>query len=361
MVYFFSLFLFLLPGIFFYLIYRISGFFGGGNLRIIGVVSMILAILYPLSVAYNMKYHGLLGKYLVTFSAVILGIVTIGIGVMIFFEIINLISRFFKYNLKHIYTGYILVGVISTLVIYSLINALRPIIVNVDVQIPGLENNKRIVYMSDLHIDSIHALPYLQYIIDQVNNIEADFVIINGDFIDSTAFDDNSFALLNTINKEIFFTFGNHEKYAGNDYVRKLFKPTKVNILENRVVEYNGLQLIGIQDLQGIDNKANQNKLESILSGLTIDKTLPTIMILHEPIGPHISQKYGVDLQVAGHTHYGQIFPFTLLVKIAFPYIKGLYDVNGMNMFVSVGAGTWGPPMRLGSKSEIVVLHLKGK
>lgn len=361
MVYFFSMFLFVLPLIFFYFIFRISSFFGWWNSYIIWALSFILAISYPLSVAFNMKYHWLLGKYLVTFSAVILWILTIWLWVLIIFELINLVSRLFKYNLNYIYSWYILVWVIFSLVLYSLVNALRPIIVDVEIEIPWLIQDKKVIYMSDLHIDSIHELSYLQYIVDKINKIDADFLIINWDFIDSTVFDDDSFALLNTINKDIFFTFGNHEKYAWNEFVRKLLKPTKVTLLENQIVEYHWLQIIWIQDLQWFDNKTNQNKLESILSRLEINNSMPTIMILHEPIWPHISQKYWVDLQLAWHTHNWQIFPFMFLVKIAYPYIKWLYNVNGMNMFVSVGAGTWWPPMRLGSKSEIVVLHLKWK
>lgn len=100
--------------------------------------------------------------------------------------------------------------------------------------------------------------------------------------------------------------------------------------------------------MHGFDNKENHNILDKTLSNLlTGEQNQPRLLILHEPIGPKIAEAHGINLQVAGHTHNGQIFPFTLFVKFAFPYIKGLYSFDTNTLFVSSGIGTRGPKMRL--------------
>ena len=99
-----------------------------------------------------------------------------------------------------------------------------------------------------------------------------------------------------------------------------------------------GWELIGLADMAGFDTKENQELLDQKLATLlTNTTTLPKLLILHEPIGPQVAEQHGINLQLAGHTPYGQIFPFTLAVKIAFPYIKGLYRFDTNALFVSSG------------------------
>lgn len=166
------------------------------------------------------------------------------------------------------------------------------------------------------------------------------------------------FSILDEINKEVLFTYGNHEAYAGNDYVRSLLAPTKLKILSDEKFQIAGWEVLGLADMHGFDSKANQQLLAQKLQSISWETDFPKLLVLHEPIGPKVAEKYGVNLQVAGHTHNGQIFPNNLLVRLAFSYINGLYRFDTSSLFVSSGVGTWGPPMRLGSRSEVILLNL---
>lgn len=93
---------------------------------------------------------------------------------------------------------------------------------------------------------------------------------------------------------------------------------------------------------------------------MDIDPTLPSILLHHNPVGAKYAAENGINLYLAGHTHAGQIFPATLVAKMMFEYNKGLYKYDdNMQIYVSQGTGTFGPPMRLGTHSELTILHLK--
>lgn len=167
--------------------------------------------------------------------------------------------------------------------------------------------------------------------------------------------------MLDQINKEVVFTYGNHESYAGNSYVTSLLAPTKLHLLSDEKIQLAGWEILGLADIHGFDTQENHDLLAQKLQSIPRETDLPKLLVLHEPIGPKIAEKHGVNLQVAGHTHNGQLFPNTLLVKLAFPYIKGLYRFKTSSLFVSSGVGTRGPAMRLGSRSEIMLLDLVPK
>lgn len=153
--------------------------------------------------------------------------------------------------------------------------------------------------------------------------------------------------MLDKINKPIIYTYGNHEAYAGNEYVKSLLEPTKMTMLSNQKTQIAGWEILGLEDIHAFDNEKGQKILTQKLRSNTWETDLPKMLVLHEPIGPEIAEQFGVNFQVAGHTHNGQIFPFTLLVKFAFPYIKGLYQFTTNSLFVSSGVGSRGPDFRL--------------
>jgi predicted MPP superfamily phosphohydrolase len=146
---------------------------------------------------------------------------------------------------------------------------------------------------------------------------------------------------------------GNHERYGDLDRIAALMAETGVVMLRNEVVEYKGVQLVGA------DYPERENQKDTpYLRELKVKKGLPSVLMYHPPTGIEYTVQAGIDLQVSGHTHNGQLFPFNLLAKLFFPYIKGLYQIDGMYLYVSPGTGTWGPPMRLGSHNEITLFNL---
>lgn len=112
------------------------------------------------------------------------------------------------------------------------------------IPIDNLQTPSKMIYLSDIHIAKKTDLPFLKKVVDKINQIDADFVVINGDFVDGRGFDVGDFALLDEVNKPIIYTYGNHEAYAGNEYVKTLLAPTKMIMLSDEQIEMSGWEIL---------------------------------------------------------------------------------------------------------------------
>ena len=158
-----------------------------------------------------------------------------------------------------------------------------------------------------------------------------------------------------------FYVPGNHEYYNGIDGTLKAIRETtNFKILGNENARVGGVNLAGVYDIIGLRFKAYEPDLVAALDGR--DVNLPTVLLAHQPkFLKYMDESAPVDLVVSGHTHGGQIFPFSLLVKLDQKYVAGLYSANkNTQIYVSRGAGFWGPPVRVMAPSEISLLRLKG-
>lgn len=287
----------------------------------------------------------------------ILGILTIGFTVVLIGLGIEGLVQLFWFSLRGQPAWTFFLLIIFGLSLYAWWAAHSTQVKLVRVEVDNLQHPSRILYLSDIHIAKKTDLPFLHRLIERINAIDADFVVINWDFIDGRGFDPWDFDILNAINKEVIYTYGNHEAYAGNSYVESLLSPTKLRILSDQRLVFWAWEILGLADMHGFDSAVNRKILAQKLQKEVWETDLPKLLILHEPIGPEVAQYYGINLQLAWHTHNGQLFPFTLFVKFAFPYIKWLYKFDSNVLYVSSGVGTWGPPMRLGSRSEMILLE----
>ena len=210
----------------------------------------------------------------------------------------------------------------------------------------------KIAQLSDIHIGSIGA-ETLGVIIAKTNALKPDIILITGDLFDnanpktrSTAAELKGFAA------PTVFTSGNHDAYTGYDNVRQMLAATRIRWLRNEAIELNGIRIIGV------DNSYSTELMQSVL-----DRTPPspafTVLMNHQPRGFDIAARHGIGLTLSGHVHDGQIWPFNYVVGLFYPYLKGLHERAGALLNVSTGTGIWGPPMRLGSHSEIVLLEPK--
>ncbi|MFO7818162.1 MAG: metallophosphoesterase [Thermodesulfobacteriota bacterium] len=157
-----------------------------------------------------------------------------------------------------------------------------------------------------------------------------------------------------------FAVLGNHEIYFGEKEAVELMERSKIHLLRNNVyaIPETNIQLAGIDDpaRKPDRDRVFNNAQKSVLKQLDADKF--TILITHRPKGLNNSAKSGVDLQLSGHTHNGQIFPFKFLVALAYPYTYGEYRKDNTRLIVTRGFGTWGPSARVLSPPEIVILHI---
>ena len=234
----------------------------------------------------------------------------------------------------------------GVLALYAFVNA-RAVTVRRE-RIPSLP--VKIAQLSDIHIGSIGA-SMLTDIIARTNALNPDLILITGDVFDNaTATTRELSAQLKAFAAPVVFTSGNHEVYTGYDNVREMLSATAIRWLRNDVAELKGIRIIGV------DNNYGTELLQGVLDRLP-PSTVFTILMNHQPRGFDLAARHRIDLMLSGHVHNGQIWPFNYVVGIFYPYLKGLHTHADSFLNVSTGTGFWGPPMRLGSHCEIVLLE----
>lgn len=273
-----------------------------------------------------------------------------------------LFSVMLLYEIVHLTTGFDSRLIISTLLLmvvglsmYALFAGRNLTTREYTVPVAQLTAPLTIVHLSDIHVGTVHQVKYLERVVTATNDAQPDLVLITGDLFDGSApIDEGILKPLNELSAPSYFSNGNHEEYEGLVEVKETVSHLDMQLLDNRMVEWTGLQIVGVNDRQSLRNTS----LTQVLDSLSLDSDKPTILMYHSPSDWEVAREHGIDLMLSGHTHNGQIFPFTLLVRMAFKHINGLYQEGEQFLHVSPGTGTWGPPMRLGSRNQVTILKL---
>ena len=258
----------------------------------------------------------------------------------------------------------IALGVIGIISLVSLINGLQPPKVKrLTIPIKDLPRELSgfsIVQLSDLHLESYKSKKRIAYIVETVNKLKPDLVVITGDLIDGNVCEETEFCeqlkRLDASHGVLAIT-GNHEFYAGIDVFLDLAKRSNIKVLRNESVTLAGdLQVLGLDDTESRRFGSDGPALDALIK--KCDPRKPVILLFHRPQLFDEAVQKGVDLQLSGHTHAGQIPPMDLLVWLYYKYPFGLHEKNGAFIYTTTGTGIWGPDMRFLSKNEIVHLTL---
>ncbi|HSN14638.1 MAG TPA: metallophosphoesterase, partial [Anaeromyxobacteraceae bacterium] len=235
-------------------------------------------------------------------------------------------------------------------------------------RLPPTLEGLTIVQISDLHVGPTIRQREVDRVVEQANALKGDLVAITGDLVDGTVGELGAIvARLGRLRARhgVHFVTGNHEYYSGVEDWERFLPRIGIRVLRNERVEIGDaggrIDLAGVDDWQaGRYARGHGYDLGKALAGRDPERAL--VLLAHQPHGVEEAVKAGVGLQLSGHTHGGQIFPFNFAVRAAFKYVKGLYPVNGgeANVYVSRGTGYWGPPMRLGVPPEITRITLVG-
>ena len=282
-------------------------------------------------------------------------------GILVFFILISIPLEIagFILNIEREITNIAALMFALILASYSLLNALRLDVRHLEIPLEGLEKEMRIVHISDVHLGAIYGSDYLKRVVELANWQNPNMVLISGDLIDGSAdLKDIDPDPLNRFKSEVFMSIGNHEQYEGIEKVKQFLSKTKIRLLSDELVEYKGLQIIGIDNP---DEATGHFKKKSRLEKIKINKNKPSILMYHLPLGLEEANRYGINLQLSGHTHNAQMFPLNYIASLFFPRVNGIYEYNGTYLNVLSGTGTWGPPFRLGSRNEIAVIKLVKK
>ena len=274
-----------------------------------------------------------------------MGIGTISLFVVIFILMVSLVVTI--NDSQKIFIFFI---IFFPSIIYGFFNAKNVSVKQLKFSHSKIKKNLNFVFLSDIHIGS-NSSKILKKIIPLINQYNPSFVLVGGDLIDSSSFKIQDLDEMKNIKAPIYFVTGNHEYYI-EDSQKHLnnFKNQNIKILDNESVLVEQINIIGLSDNQKKEIKIN--KFEKLF-----DSEYFNLLLVHQPsIWNSLKEK--ANLTLSGHTHNGQIFPFNFIVKIQFPQIYGVYSHLKNYLYVSSGAATWGPKIRIGSKNEILNIEL---
>ena len=325
-------------------------------------------ILFALIIIFIFIVFRLFTNKTSSFASFVYNLATIFLGLILYLILsvllIDLLSIFIKLD-ANIY-GFITILITLLISSYGIWNAQNIRLTNVDIDAKRLTKELKIVQLSDIHIGHFRGKKFFRKIIDKTIKQNPDFVVITGDLYDSKKHLSKKFLEpLTEIKSPVFFIEGNHDIYAGIETLKSILKQLKVIVLENEIFEFDEIQVIGLKymkaDSSSFDMLANESTetIKSVLSKMTISDKKISVLLHHSPAGLNFINDKGIDLFLAGHTHAGQLFPMTIINKLVFKYNRGLYEFNNTKLFVSEGIGASRPPMRIGTKSEIVIINLK--
>ncbi len=256
--------------------------------------------------------------------------------------------------------GYFALAVLAG--VYGLFNALWIRVRRVSIRLPHLPpswRGRRAVLLSDLHLGNINRAGFCRRVVRLAAGLNPDIVFIPGDLFDGTRGRlDWLIAPLRDLKPPlgIFFSTGNHEEFHDPKEYLDAVRRAQIRVLVQERVTVDGLHILGVSYRESTFPIRVRAALERISPGAEA----ASILLNHAPIRLPIVEQAGISLQLSGHTHGGQIFPYTFFTRRIFGrFIRGLQRFGSLQVFTSTGAGTWGPPMRVGSRPEIVELEFK--
>ncbi|MCX4770346.1 metallophosphoesterase [Streptomyces sp. NBC_01285] len=228
-------------------------------------------------------------------------------------------------------------------------------------RLPRSAHGFRIAVVSDIHLGPILGRAHTQRIVDTVNRTQPDLIAVVGDLVDGSVADLGPAAepLARLSSRHgAFFVTGNHEYYSGAaqwvDHVREL----GMHPLENARVEIDGFDLAGVNDIGG-ESEGQGPDFDRALGDR--DRSRAAVLMAHQPVVIDEAVAHGVDLQLSGHTHGGQLWPGNYIAELSNPTVAGLERYGDTQLYVTRGAGAWGPPVRVGAPSDITVVELASK
>jgi predicted MPP superfamily phosphohydrolase len=368
MIIFLLIFLFIYGGLNFYAFFQAKNVFHfSGKPEIIIIILLFCLILAPIIIRFAEKLHWeTLARSIAYWGYLWMAFVFLFFFINITLDIVQYIFRFFCQNSEGVLPRNFLFGLAVLLsfasVIYGFFDAQKIRVKKLEIHTEKSLSNDgriRIVQISDVHIGLIIRDKRLKVILDSVKEAKPDILVSTGDLLDgelnNVMSEAKQFAQIKPKYGKYAVT-GNHEYYAGITKALEFTREAGFEILRDESKKVAGINIIGLEDPTGRQLGLRKNSVS--LSDLFPEKQNNEFILLlkHQPA---IREEKNFDLQLSGHTHGGQIFPFMYLTRLFFPKNYGYYNLGeNKSIYVSPGAGTWGPPVRLFAPPEITIIDL---
>jgi hypothetical protein len=255
--------------------------------------------------------------------------------------------------------------IVAIVVVAGALNARTPRITRLHFSINKKGNglrSLRIAAASDIHLGTIICKKRLKSIVAKINALNADIVLLPGDVVDEDigpVVKQNLGETLRRITAKygVYAVTGNHEYIGGVEQACAYLTEHGITMLRDAAtVVAKSVLLVGREDISYNRGNRRRKPLSELLNGC--DRSLPIILMDHQPFRLHEAEEQGVDLQLSGHTHHGQLFPFNVITERVFEVSRGYKKKGNTHVYVSCGVGTWGPPVRIGNRPEILDITL---
>ena len=229
--------------------------------------------------------------------------------------------------------------------------------INVPIKhLPESWSTKKVVFLSDIHLGQIRGAKFAERIVALINTISPDIVLIGGDVYDGAVGDAEALAEpFKDLHAPLgsYFVMGNHEEFSDNLRFKNALEHHGIKVLEDETINIDGMQIVGVD----YKTTVSKSDFKNVLEHQNMVKLIPSILMKHTPAHLDVAEAYGISLSLHGHTHKAQAWPLNIFTHFIFNgYDYGLKKLGKMAVYTSSGIGTWGPPIRVGSDSELVII-----
>jgi uncharacterized protein len=337
------------------------------------VVFGLLILAYPLGRMMNGASRGVVSDVLIRSGSFYMALMLHLFFLLVVVDVFRLANAFLKFFPKGFAVDPHKTGLIAFIAVMGIglgvvaggyVNALhlrlRTIEIDIDKPAGAGLRNLNIAMASDIHLGTVMGSRRLERIVGRLNALEPDIVLLPGDIVDesvSRAEEEKMISCLGSIQAPlgVFSVPGNHEVYGGLEKNLEYLRRGGVRVLQDEAVLVGGaFVLAGRKDPTVLQSKERRMSIREILEKTGADPKLPIILLDHQPVRLMEAVDAGIDLQLSGHTHAGQLFPLNLINKIIWEKHWGYLRKGKTQYYISCGVGTWGPPVRTGSIPEIV-------
>jgi uncharacterized protein len=352
---------------------RDAGLSPGWDLGLTGLL-VVMAIALPMSLAISRFVDGAGSRAMAWVAFSWMGAMAFAVSVLVISEVLRIPLVFSGMDPERRRTLGRMISIVgggtaltmSGLAVRQALKALHVQKVSVTLKrLPPLLDGLKLVQVTDIHVGSTIRKDFVQKMVDGINALDPDVVCITGDLMDGSVemLKEEMTPLAQIKSKHgVYFVTGNHEYYSGADDWIAHLTTLGIRVLRNERVSIGDDE--ASFDLAGVDDwtahqfgNGHGADMKKALEGR--DDSREVVLMAHQPKAAKEAAERGVGLQISGHTHAGQFWPWTYAVRLDSPYVRGLYEVGQTQVYVSPGTGYWGPPMRLGTQAEITEITLR--
>ncbi len=320
------------------------------------LLPLLLTVATVFGVSYTRTHWGGFGSVIYFTAYAWLGIVFLAFSISALCAVLQWGSALCRLNIR-VWLGWVSVILMLLSVGIALYGGVStPKIKRVAVSVPGAPKMK-IALISDSHLGIGVSLTRFEKAMKLVEAEQPDAIFALGDIFEYGPHREAYAARLAAVKTPLgsYGVFGNHEYYTGYENSKRFFKEAGIGLLENETVTLpSGVQVAGLKDIRTAH--VTKQEVEALLA--QTDKDRPLVLLSHTPLYVEEAARGGADLMFSGHTHNGQIFPFKYLVRLQFPRVYGLFDVEGMKFYITSGMFYWGVPLRFFTRAEIPIIEV---